>query len=442
MNWTQRRAWQHSLARLLAWLTACLLAGALVGHPLAALCLGLAAALGWHYWQIHRLLGRLASRRLLAPPEGWGVFAEIQARLFQRQRESKRRKQRLHALLRAFRQAAAALPDAVVVLSRSQSRIAWFNEAGSELLGLRHPADLGARLQHLLRAPRVTEWLERGAREPLIDLASPADPQRRLLLRLVDHTPEQCLLVARDVTKLMQLERMRRDFVANVSHELRTPLTVLRGYLDLLDSEDCPGLAPQIDAMREQAERMGRIVEDLLTLSRLESTERIRPERVPMRPMLEALLRDARMLSRERHDIAVEDLCPKDLLGSPGELRSAFANLVSNAVRYTQPGGRIRIVFQGEPDGGARLEVRDNGPGIPPQHLPRITERFYRVSSSRSRESGGTGLGLAIVKHALNLHHARLEIHSEPGRGSRFACVFGPGHVLDPGPDPHAATQA
>jgi two-component system phosphate regulon sensor histidine kinase PhoR len=430
MNWIPGRAWQHSLWRLAGWLTVSTLLGAFAGRALAGLCLGLAAALAWHYWQIHQLLRQLASRRAFASPDGWGVFSEVQAQLFRRQRETKQRKHRLQSLLHAFREAAAALPDGVVVVSRRDQRIAWFNEAAARLLGLRHPDDIGARLTHLLRTPKVGEWLDAGAGEPLMDLPSPEDPQRRLLLRLAEYTTEQKLLIVRDISKLMQLEQVRRDFVANVSHELRTPLTVIHGYLDMLDVDDHPELAGLLDEMRSQSLRMNRIVEDLLTLSRLESMDRVPHERVPMRPLLAALRRDAEALSAGRHTIEVLDEGSEDLSGSAKELQSAFSNLVSNAVRYTPAGGSVRIRFSREADGGARLAVCDSGPGIAPQHLPRITERFYRISNSRSRESGGTGLGLAIVKHALNLHHARLEIESQVGRGSTFSCVFGPEQII------------
>jgi two-component system, OmpR family, phosphate regulon sensor histidine kinase PhoR len=423
------RAWQHSMWRLTAWLGACLVLGLLVGHAAWGLCAGLAAALGWHYWQLGRLLRRLAQRRSFEPPEGWGLFSEVQARLFQRQREARRRKQRLHGLLHAFREAAAALPDGIVVVQRD-GRIAWFNEAAMRLLGLRHPADVGGRITHLLRTPRVVDWFVAGASEPLIDVPSPTDPQQRLLLRLADYTDEQKLLVVRDVSKLMQLEQVRRDFVANVSHELRTPLTVIHGYLDMLDPDEHPDWTDLLREMRNQSQRMNRIVEDLLTLSRLESLDRVSADRVPMRALLAALRRDAEALSAGRHRIELEDRAALDLHGSAKELQSAFSNLVSNAVRYTPAGGLVRIVFEAANDGGAQLSVIDSGPGIAAQHLPRITERFYRVSNSRSRETGGTGLGLAIVKHALNLHHAKLEISSEVGRGSCFRCVFAAAQTL------------
>jgi two-component system phosphate regulon sensor histidine kinase PhoR len=276
----------------------------------------------------------------------------------------------------------------------------------------------------------VREWLAAGQTdEPLLDLASPADPMVRISLRLIPYSATQWLVVVRDVTKLMRLEQVRRDFVANVSHELRTPLTVVHGYLDMIEPEEHPDLAVMVEEMRRQSQRMTQLVEDLLTLSRLEAQEHLPEEPLAMASMLVTLRREAEALSQGRHRITVDDTAGCDLTGSVKELHSAFSNLVSNAIRYTPTGGRVLIRFERTPDGGARLAVTDSGYGIPAQHLPRITERFYRVSTSRSRESGGTGLGLSIVKHVLNLHQARLEIESEVGRGSTFACVFGPDRV-------------
>ena len=237
------------------------------------------------------------------------------------------------------------------------------------------------------------------------------------------------LLVARDVTKMLRLEHMRRDFVANVSHELRTPLTVIHGYLDMLDPTDFPEWTPILAEMQKQSQRMTQLVEDLLTLSRLEAQESLAEESVSMAPMLATLKREAEALSQHRHTLIVQDEAHCDLWGSNKELHSAFSNLVSNAVRYTPIDGTITVRFARDEGGGAVLSVRDTGYGIPLSHLPRITERFYRVSTSRSRESGGTGLGLSIVKHVLNLHQARLEIESEVGQGSTFSIHFTPERV-------------
>lgn len=227
----------------------------------------------------------------------------------------------------------------------------------------------------------------------------------------------------------MRLEQVRRDFVANVSHELRTPLTVVHGYLDMLDPDDFPEWRPMLEEMQRQSQRMTQLVEDLLTLSRLEARDSLPEEPVAMAPMLATLKREAEAFSQGRHTVELHDLAGCDLLGSTRELHSAFSNLVTNAVRYTPVGGTVSITFAREADGGAVLAVRDTGYGIAQAHLPRLTERFYRVSSSRSRESGGTGLGLSIVKHVLGLHQARLSIQSTVGEGSVFACHFGPDRV-------------
>jgi two-component system phosphate regulon sensor histidine kinase PhoR len=238
------------------------------------------------------------------------------------------------------------------------------------------------------------------------------------------------VIVLNDVTEYHLLERVRRDFVANVSHELRTPLTVLHGYLEMLEPEVMPQLAPVLSDLRAQSHRMTQIVEDLLTLSRLEAQHQVPEERVSMRALLSTLKREAEGLSHGRHTISLVRTCDSDLRGSTDYLHSAFSNLVSNAVRYTPDNGRIEISWTATPGGGARFAVADTGNGIPPEHLPRITERFYRVSTSRSRETGGTGLGLSIVKHVLQLHHGQLTIDSEVGVGSTFACEFGPDRVL------------
>ena len=235
----------------------------------------------------------------------------------------------------------------------------------------------------------------------------------------------------RDISTLLRLEQVRKDFVANVSHELRTPLTVIHGYLEMIDTDDDPGQAPMVEEMRRQSTRMTQIVEDLLTLSRLDADGGVDRQPVPMRAMLNQLRAEAEGVSKGQHQIRVECASATDLLGSNKELHSAFSNLVTNAVRYTPPGGSIDISWR-ERDGALRFTVQDTGYGIPAEHLPRITERFYRVSTSRSRDKGGTGLGLSIVKHVLLRHQAELLIESEPGVGSCFSAVFPEHRSLKP----------
>ncbi len=421
-----RSAWWKTLGQLVLMLAVAFLVGLAVGEPGLLVTLVALGIVAWHYWRLRRVLLQLTARRRWSPPQGDGVWNELDRLLYRSQTEMRARKRRLVEMLRTYRAAAAALPDAVVVVDRNSQRVQWFNEAATTLLGLHHPQDMGAPLVERLQPLSLSHWLAAGRNaEPMLDAPSPVDPNLRLNLRLIPYSEEYWLLVARDVSKLLRLEQVRRDFVANVSHELRTPLTVVHGYLDMLDPEDFPaGAGPMVAEMQKQSQRMTQLVEDLLTLSRLEVKDRIDEESIAMTPMLATLRREAEALSHGRHAVSVEDTAGCDLWGSNKELHSAFSNLVSNAIRYTPDGGRIAIAFAREGD-GAVLSVRDSGYGIPAAHIPRLTERFYRVSSSRSRESGGTGLGLSIVKHVLGLHQARLQIDSEVGKGSTFSCHFG-----------------
>jgi two-component system phosphate regulon sensor histidine kinase PhoR len=428
LEFLQSHAWQVSLGRFVVLLAVALIAGLLLHEPLYAV---LAALLGYSIWSLvslYQIQSWLRSRRRRPPPEDRGVWSDISAHMYKKLHTERSRKRRLVSLLRAFREGAAALPDGVIVLTSGRS-IVWFNEAAGRLLGLAAPRDRGEHIDRFL-PPLAREWIEREPHDPLREVPSGRDENLKLSFRLIPYSHEHSLLVVRDVTPLARLEQVRRDFVANVSHELRTPLTVLHGYLEMLEPEVMPQLAPVLADLRGQSRRMTQIVEDLLTLSRLEAQHQVPEERVSMRALLSTLKREAEGLSQGRHAITLVRTSDMDLRGSTDYLHSAFSNLVSNAVRYTPEHGRIEISWQSTPDGGARFAVADTGHGIPAEHLPRITERFYRVSTSRSRETGGTGLGLSIVKHVLQLHHGQLAIESEVGVGSTFACVFGPERVL------------
>lgn len=424
-----RRDFRRSLIGITIALLIATVVGIFSGWLTESLLLVVSVFLALHLvglWQFGDRLSATAHSGRSSHLAAWRAIGDsIQSR----QSRSRSQRRRLLTTLQAYRDAATALPDAVVSLD-GERRITWFNAAAQELLQLDRRRDIGSRLTDLLRSPRMLEWLASDSSEPLNDVAAPSDDQVRLSMRQIHDQRGQRLVVARDISQLQRLEQVRRDFVANVSHELRTPLTVVHGYLDMIDPEDVPDYAPILRELRSQSRRMTEIVEDLLTLSRLDASDAANnPERVALAPMLETLRREAEALSKGRHRISVRRGSDFDLSGSVKDLHSAFSNLVSNAVRYTPDGGDIAIAWSVNDEGG-RLEVIDSGPGIPAHHIPRLTERFYRVSTSRSRETGGTGLGLSIVKHVLQLHDAHLRIASEMGTGSSFACVFDPARLL------------
>lgn len=403
---------------------------------LFAVALGVGAALGWlagGHMATGVALVAVAEVVLLLTRNGHRAQPRMEAQASTdavRHDRFMTRSRRLASNLRDLRNAASQLPDAVVLLDH-EWQVRWFNHAAERLLGLRRPHDRSVSLPQRLAGSELSDWLRGGAQEPLNDVAAPGQPDGQINASLLPFGEGQHLLLAHDISHLNRLEQIRRDFVANVSHELRTPLTVIHGYLELLDPEDVPELAPVLGEMRVQSKRMGQIVEDLLTLSRLETQHQVADERVPMAALLATVRKEAEALSQGRHQITFESSANADLLGSPSDLHSALSNLVSNAVRYTPAGGKIAIRWQRTPD-GATYSVSDNGFGISATHLARLTERFYRVSSSRSRDSGGTGLGLSIVKHVLNLHEAQLQIESTPGAGSTFACHFSHTRLLKP----------
>ncbi|HEX7341330.1 MAG TPA: phosphate regulon sensor histidine kinase PhoR [Rhodanobacteraceae bacterium] len=340
------------------------------------------------------------------------------------------REWRLLAQIRHLREAVSTLPDAIVLLDHDD-RVRWANVAAAHLLGIEQQRDHDKPMADLLGNTPLGHWWRSGNARPPDDVPAPGDPTRHLGISMIPFGLDQRALLARDISHINKLEKVRRDFVANVSHELRTPLTVIHGYLELFDGGDSPELAVALDEMRTQSHRMTQIVEDLLTLSRLETQQHLPDERVIMPHMLASLCKEGEALSRGRHRFSLDMETRVDLRGSQRDLHSAFSNLVSNAVRYTPDGGDIAICWRRTAH-GAVYAVSDTGYGIPSEHLARLSERFYRVSSSRSRDKGGTGLGLSIVKHVLNLHQAQLVIESKAGKGSTFSCVFGHARLLAP----------
>ncbi|OBS08605.1 phosphate regulon sensor histidine kinase PhoR [Acidihalobacter prosperus] len=438
------RAWLAELGRLALILLAATALGALAGQLVWMLLAGLLFALSFHLYQlyrVHRWILHAEDRG--NPPDAMGVWGELVDSLYRFGKRHRKRKERLASLLDRFNEFTSAMPDATVVIG-ANNEIRWLNEAATMLFGLRNPQDIGQRLTNLIRHPDFIHYLAgRDYREPL-EITSPVRDDIRLSVRIVPFGNHERLLAARDISHLYRLEQMRRDFVANVSHELRTPLTVLMGYLetfgDMADEFPAP-LRQSLSHMQGQSTRMQGIIEDLLMLSRLDGEGPLASEQsaVAVPGLVSALREDAEALSGAgKHRIEAEIDETLWLRGDAKELHSAFANLVSNAVRYTPQGGAIKLRWVRDGD-GACFEVRDTGIGIDPEHIPRLTERFYRVNKDRSRDTGGTGLGLAIVKHVLQRHGAKLVIRSHPGEGSVFVCLFPSLRVVRKLPEAHSA---
>ena len=406
------------------------LAGAILGRPWLGMALALAGYLLWHLVMLYRVEWWLQHRSVADPPEArgvWGTVISLIARLHRRKRFHKLR---FVQLMRQLQQSTAALPNGVVILNE-QREIVWFNRMAARLLGLRPASDLGVRIENLLREPAFGHYLHKGdyANPVVVRRSSPQDSY--LSVQLVAYGDGQQLLLAADVSRQMRLEAVRRDFVANASHELRSPLTVIAGYLETLGQDPAldEDFAAPIAEMRRQAARMNSIVRDLLELSRLEETdERAGGEPLDVPALMALLRRD--VLARPVHpgEVRVRNDSQAALIGKESEIHSAFANLVDNAAKYTPPEGALEMRWWSDRDGG-HFSVTDTGIAIPAEHLPRLTERFYRVDPGRSRATGGSGLGLAIVKHVLQRHGAELEIQSTPGKGSTFTCHFPPERI-------------
>ncbi|GAA5524685.1 phosphate regulon sensor protein PhoR [Microbulbifer aestuariivivens] len=400
--------------------------GFATGQWLLGLTLALAIYLGWVLLLQTRFDRWLSNGRQGPAPTSFGIWGEISDDFYRLQRRHRREKQKLHATLRRVQDSTSALREGIVALEEG-GNLAWWNPAAGQLLQLR-AEDAGQPLINFLRDPGFVRYLHDENMQGPLTLPAPGNDARKLQLEITRYGKDEALLIVRDITRLHNLEQMRRDFVANVSHELRTPLTVIAGYLETLESS---GQAPKpwqrpLQQMLEQTGRMTSLVNDLLLLARLETSERDSGrERVAVGELMERVAREARGLSGGRHNITVA--CSDDALltGDANELHSAFANLALNAVKYSPNGGDITLSWTLDSRGG-HFSVRDSGIGIDPIHIPRLTERFYRVDAGRSRESGGTGLGLAIVKHVLLRHSGELSVDSRPGRGSTFALHFPP----------------
>ena len=433
---------QKELWRLAATIIGAGTTGLLFGAPLLFISVSLLVYISLQLRNQFRLYNWISSHKETGIPESSGLWGELFNEIYQLEKQTDSSRARLTNVLKRFQQAVSALPDAMIILTK-RNKIEWSNNAAHKLLGIQRPRDEGQAINNLIRYPKFDKYLRNNDFGKTITIISPNNPETKLTLQVIPFGSSQKLIICRDISHVIKLEEMRSHFVANVSHELRSPITVLSGYLETLQNvNDTDKIHKALDSMYHQAQRMERLVTDLLALSKLET----RPTdshsndiNIPV--MLRELQQSANMISGEKnHTITLQQDDNLHLYGNLNELQSLFSNLINNAVRYTPANGTIKIQWK-EEDKHAVFSVTDNGHGIPQHHIPHLTERFYRVDIDRSRDSGGTGLGLAIVKHALERHDGKLQIHSTLGKGSSFSCQFPEDRIVHKLPDPELSVK-
>ncbi|MCL5049075.1 MAG: phosphate regulon sensor histidine kinase PhoR [Firmicutes bacterium] len=411
------------LKRLLAWVLPFALVGWLVDMLWPALAIAFAGAVVWNLFYFHRLNHWLWQSRTMLPPQAPGAWSDIYDGIYRTLRRAQIKRRQLSVLLQRFRQAAEAIPDAAFVIE-SDGTLVWSNKLAQIYFGLRWPADRGIRITNLIRYPRFLKYFEIADFDEPITILDPAGEQREIEMRFMPYTDTQLLVIARDITQLRKLERLRKDFVANVSHELKTPLTVMNGYLELLqDPENVPPamVKKAVHDMNLQNQRMQKMVEQLLTLSRMEGQmQDTFTKKVAMVLLIQEVVTELQPIIQAKNINLHLDLSAGDaVLGNEEKLRAACSNLITNAIKYGKENGHLRVAWY-RVGQFAEFSVEDDGAGIESEHLPRLTERFYRVEKDRNSATGGTGLGLSIVKHALEHHRSYLQIESAPNQGSRF----------------------
>jgi two-component system phosphate regulon sensor histidine kinase PhoR len=407
--------------------------GLLFGHMFAFMFFATLIYALWLQRTWQQLLDWLKKPHLHTSPNVEGVVDDVCREIEQINKQNRSRKKRLGAYIKRFQAATSSLPDAVVVLGQA-GKVEWANKSAVTILGFRWPRDSHIRVGNLIRDPEFQKLLNTPlAEKPVAIVTSPLDSQIQLEMKIVSYMQDERLLIVRDMTQTVKLQRMRRDFVTNVSHELRTPLTVLHGYLQTLEPDSPAEIwHSALPVMRQQAERMSEMIKSLLALSQLETGQKpLNDKPINVVEMINSIANDAKQHHNfKQQTIKVEVLSEKLLIADSDELRSALSNLVFNAVKYAKPDSIIGIRWLIDEQYG-RIEVIDDGYGIEDHHLERLTERFYRVDNARSHEAGSTGLGLAIVKHVLQRHGAELQINSEVGVGTEFSCCFPLTKVVD-----------
>jgi len=406
--------------------------GFLFGYTLLAVFITCVTLLFWHYRHLFKLANWLWQSKSLSPPQAEGVWGRIYDGLYRQNKRHRNKQKQQNEKIRRFRDGAEALPDAALMLSHELT-IGWSNKKAQRLLGVRWPDDFGQRIDNLIRAPEFADYLAQENFESPCLLLSPVNSEVQLEIRIMAYGADDVLLLARDISNIHRLEEMRRDFVANVSHELKTPLTVVRGYVEMIQATEGTfdgHWQKAFATIESQVTRMDRLVEQLLNLSKVENNNDDEKQPVDMALLVNNLVEDASWLNQEKHHkLSVDISTQLGVLGIETELKSACANLISNAIAYTPESGEVAVSWQQIGD-KLKFSVRDNGDGIRPEHLNRLTERFYRIDRSRSRDTGGSGLGLAIVKHVLHHHQAELVISSHWGQGSEFSIIFDSSSVI------------
>jgi len=421
--------WRNELDRLLLVILATIIIGLLTQLWFVAILLPLCTYIGWNIYQQFRLNQWIKSgMQTDLAPEGGGLWSTLVTHLHRREVSDRKREQDLRDLVEQYNTIISVIPDAAVVLNYV-GEIEWANDRAAELLGIKRDLDRGRKITSLLRAPDLITYLNDPDAITEFKHQSPVDDKQTLAFRTIHFGDGQRMLTARDVSEEASMTEMRKNFMANASHELRTPLTVISGYLEILEAApelDAPLLPPVVSAMT-QASRMAHIIDDLLTLSRLEKSTADEGSSVviDMQAMLENMVKDiSRTIADNTHSIEMEIDPLLDLFGVELEVTGIASNLLKNAVKYTPAGSTIIVRWSLNEQQQACLSVIDNGDGIAQEHLPHLTERFYRVDPGRSRDKGGTGLGLAIIKHIIERHGGHLEISSIEGEGSTFTAVF------------------
>ncbi|WP_340610960.1 phosphate regulon sensor histidine kinase PhoR [Xenorhabdus bharatensis] len=419
----ERLSWRKLALGLFIFCLPAVILSFFVGQLAWLLVITLLMALVWHGYNLLKLSDWLWLDHSMLPPAGRGGWEPVFYGIYQLQQRNRKRRRELALLIKRFRSGAESLPDALVMMTE-EGNIFWCNRLAQHLLGFRWPEDNRQSIFNLLRYPDFSRYMIAG------DFTSPLSLELNnghiVEFQLMPYSESQLLMIARDITQKRRLENSRRDFFANASHELKTPLTVLQGYLEMMQDQEISGKANQkvVSTMQEQVQRMDCLVSQLLHLSRIEIGPKVDMHHMADVPAVLALLeQEVQTLAGKQYDIVFNVDKTLHVLGNEEQLRSAMSNLIHNAINHTEKGTRIEVSWL-RTIHGAVFKVEDNGAGISPEHLPRLTERFYRVDRARSRRVGGSGLGLAIVKHALHHYNTHLDITSTVGKGSVFSFLL------------------